>query len=67
MTNNMVKNKDILMLWGFILFSLGALGLIQIGILEGLSEMIIYAILCLFIGIFILLAIVIMDKIKSKK
>ncbi|MFX1556463.1 MAG: hypothetical protein ACFFC9_04350 [Promethearchaeota archaeon] len=67
MSMDIVKNQDVLMLWGFIFFTLGALGLIQIGILEGVSELIIYAVLLLFIGIIILLALVLIDKKKSNK
>jgi len=65
MATDKVKNQNVLMLWGFILFALGALGLIQIGILEGVSELIIYATLFLFIGLFILIVLVIMDKKKT--
>lgn len=67
MSMDTIKNQDVLMLWGFIFFTLGALGLIQIGILEGVSELIIYAVLLLFIGIIILLALVLIDKKKSNK
>lgn len=67
MSMDIVKNQDVLLLWGFIFFTLGAIGLIQIGILEGVSELIIYAILLLFIGIIILLALVLMDKKKLNK
>jgi len=67
MVNIMKKNEDVLMLWGFLLLFLGLMGVVWIGILEGVSELIIYAILLVILGFFILLFTAIMDKIKSKK
>ncbi|MFX0176535.1 MAG: hypothetical protein ACFE85_09930 [Candidatus Hodarchaeota archaeon] len=66
MTYKMRKSEEILMLWGFLLLFLGIMGVVWMGILEGVSEIIIYAILLVIIGLFILIVLVIVDKKKSK-
>ncbi|MFX0057478.1 MAG: hypothetical protein ACFE8J_04185 [Candidatus Heimdallarchaeota archaeon] len=65
MTYKMRKSEEILMLWGFLLLFLGIMGVVWMGILEGVSEIIIYAILLVIIGLFILIVLVIVDKKKS--
>jgi len=62
-----IKFEEMLILWGFIFFVLGALGVIQIGLLEGLSELILLSLFLLILGILILLVVVIVDKVKAKK
>lgn len=64
MTNDWkISNGQIVMLFGFLFFSLGTLGIIQIGILEGLSEVIPISLVILLAGI-VLLLIIPLRKIK---
>jgi len=60
-----VKNVDLFMMWGFTFFVLGALGVIQMGFLEGHSNYILSGLLLILIGIVILASIAIIDKFKS--
>lgn len=64
MTNNWkLSNGQIILLFGFLFFSLGTLGIIQIGILDGLSEVIPISLVILLLGIALLL-ILLLGKIK---
>ena len=63
--NEQMSNLNFIMLWGFILFVLGAIGAIQIGILEGLIVIIISGGLLMIIGVMFLCYIAIIDKLKS--
>lgn len=65
MTNDWkISNGQIILLFGFLFFSLGTLGFIQIGILEGLSEILPISLGILLAGITLLL-ILLLSKIKS--
>ena len=63
--NEQMSNLNFIMLWGFILFVLGAIGAIQIGILEGLIVIIISGGLLMIIGVMFLCYLAIIDKLKS--
>jgi hypothetical protein len=64
MTNDWkISSGQMLMLFGFLFFSLGTLGIIQIGILEGLSEVIPISLVILLVGI-VLLLIILLRKIR---
>ena len=63
--NEQMSNLNFIMLWGFILFVLGAIGAIQIGILEGLIVIIIFGGLLMIIGVMFLCYLAIIDKLKS--
>lgn len=63
--NEKMSNLDLIMLWGFILFVLGAIGAINIGILEGITIFIIFGGLIMIIGVIFLCYIAITDKLKS--
>lgn len=45
-----ISNQQILLLFGFIFFALGLLGIIQIGLLEGLIEIIPLSLIILLVG-----------------
>jgi hypothetical protein len=60
-----VKNVDLFMMWGFIFFVLGALGVIQMGFLEGHSNYVLSGLLLILIGIVILVSTAVIDKFKS--
>ena len=64
-TNKKMKLDDFIMFWGFIIFIFGAIGIVLIGILEGLSSFIFISILIFLIGLLILMLIAFYDK-KSK-
>ena len=64
MTNDWkISSGQMLMLFGFLFFSLGTLGIIQIGILDGLYEVIPISLVILLIGI-VLLLIILLRKLK---
>jgi len=63
--NKRMSNNDFLMLWGFILFVLGAIGAIQIGILEGINAFLIFGGLIMITGVILLCSIAIKDKLNS--
>ena len=67
MENNYKKMRleDFIMFWGFIIFIFGAIGIVLIGILDGINIFIIYGCVVLIIGIITLLYIAIADKIKG--
>ena len=44
-----VKNVDLFMMWGFTFFVLGALGVIQMGFLEGRSNYVLSGLLLILI------------------
>lgn len=46
-----ISNQQILLLLGFLFFSLGLLGIIQVGLLEGLIEIIPLSLIILIVGI----------------
>jgi len=60
-----IKSIDIFMMWGFIFFVLGALGVIQMGFLEGHSGYVLSGLLLILIGIIILVSVAIVDIFKS--
>jgi hypothetical protein len=60
--NSKVKLHDFLMYWGFILLIFGLLGIIQIGLMDGLSGFIPVGLTLAVIGILILCFVVIIDK-----
>lgn len=64
---NKVKFEEMLILWGCIIFVLGALGAIQIGLLEGLSDLILPSLFLLILGILILFVVIVFDNVKAKK
>jgi len=64
MTNDWkISNGQIILLFGFLFFALGTLGVIQIGILEGISEIIPISLGILLAGIALIL-ILLLSKIK---
>ena len=64
---NKIKFEEMLVLWGFIIFVLGALGIIQIGLLEGLSDLIPLSLFLLILGVLILFFVIVFDNVKAKK
>ena len=63
--NKKMNNENLIMLWGFIFFIVGALGMVQIGLLEGLDDFQIIGAIPFIIGIIILLCMAFIDKKKS--
>ncbi|TFG16637.1 MAG: hypothetical protein EU531_05785 [Promethearchaeota archaeon] len=59
-----ISHKQIVLLFGFLFFSLGLLGIVQIGLLEGVMETIPYSLMILSIGI-ILLIILFIKKLEK--
>jgi len=57
-----ISYEQMLLLFGFLLFVLGTLGLIQIGILEGLTELIPSSLFILLMGISVLLLLLLINK-----
>lgn len=53
---------DFILLWGFILFNLGILGLLQIAILEGLPVFFLISGITCISGIIILIALLMLNK-----
>ena len=53
---------DFILLWGFILFNLGILGLLQIAILEGLPVFFLIGGITCISGIIILIALIMLNK-----
>ena len=60
--NEKMSNQNLIMLWGFIFFIVGALGIVQIGLLEGLDDFLIIGSITFLVGIVILASIAIIDK-----
>ena len=54
-----ISYRQIALLFGFAFFSLGILGTIQIGLLEGLLEVIPYSLIILLLGIIIIIGVLI--------
>jgi hypothetical protein len=54
-----ISYRQITLVFGFLFFSLGLLGIIQIGLLEGVLEIIPYALIILILGIIFLIGILI--------
>jgi hypothetical protein len=54
-----ISTRQIILLFGFLFFSLGLLGIIQIGLLESLLGIVPYSLIILFIGITLLLIVII--------
>jgi len=65
--NKKMKLEDFIMLWGFMIFIFGAIGMVQIGILDGLSGFIFIGLLIFLIGLSILILIAIYDKMGKNK
>lgn len=64
--NEKMSNEDLIMFWGFIFLIMGAIGVVNIGFLEGLNNILIVGIIILIIGIAILVSIAFISKRKSK-
>ncbi|MFX1566915.1 MAG: hypothetical protein ACFFCV_00950 [Promethearchaeota archaeon] len=64
--NEKMSNENLIILWGFILTIIGGLGMVQIGLLEGLDDFLIIGSIPFIIGIIILVCIAIIDKKKNK-
>jgi hypothetical protein len=54
-----ISTRQLILLFGFLFFSLGLLGIIQIGLLESLLGVVPYSLIILFIGITLLLIVII--------
>ena len=63
--NSKVKLHDFLLLWGFIILIFGFLGIVQLGLMDGLTEFIPIGLILLIIGILILCFITVIDKRKK--
>jgi len=63
--NEKMSNENLIMLWGFIFLIMGALGMVQIGLLDGLDDFLIIGSIPFIIGIIILVSIVFIDKKKN--
>ncbi|MFX0156168.1 MAG: hypothetical protein ACFE9Q_16730 [Candidatus Hodarchaeota archaeon] len=59
-----MNNENLIMLWGFIFFFLGAFSIVQIGLFEGLDDFLIIGTVSFLIGIIILIYIAFIDKKK---
>ncbi len=66
LNEGMMKMWDILMLWGVILTMMGILGIIQMGLLEKLSDFIIYGLIFVVAGIILLVGLSLAEKSKAK-
>ena len=63
MTDNWkISNEQMILLFGFLFFALGLLGFIQIGILEGLSEIIPITLGIMLVGILLLALFLLKNK-----
>lgn len=60
------SNENILVLWGFIFIVMGILGVLQMGLLEGLSNFFAFGSILLIIGFILLFIVILFDKSKSK-
>lgn len=58
--------EHILVLWGFIFIVIGILGVLQMGLLEGLSNFFAFGSILLVIGFILLFVVILLDKSKSK-
>jgi len=63
--NEKMSNENLIMLWGFIFLIMGALGMVQIGLLDGLDDFLIIGSIPFIIGIIILVSIAFIDKKKN--
>ena len=63
--NERISGEQMILLFGFLFFVLGTLGVIQIGILEGLVEIISISLVLLLIGIGMLVFLIIKERISS--
>jgi len=54
-----ISYSQIALLFGFVFFSLGILGIIQIGLLDGLLEVIPYSLIILLLGIVFIIGVLI--------
>jgi len=57
-----VQNESLAIFWGFIIIILGAIGIIQIGLLDSLTQFIIYGVILFSLGIIIFCFVIIFDK-----
>lgn len=64
--NKKMSNENLIMLWGFIFLIMGALGIVQIGLLDGLDDFLIIGLIPFMIGIIILVSMAFIDKKKNK-
>ena len=64
--NEKMSNDNLIMLWGFIFFIIGALSIVQIGLLEGLNDFLIIGLITFLIGIILLVFTAFIDKKKNK-
>ena len=64
-SNEKMSIEELVMFWGFIFLIMGAIGIVNIGLLEGLNNILIIGIIILIVGIVILLGIALLDKRKS--
>ncbi|MFW9902227.1 MAG: hypothetical protein ACFFDY_13255 [Candidatus Thorarchaeota archaeon] len=64
--NEKMSNENLIMLWGFIFLIMGALGMVQIGLLDGLNDFLIIGSIPFIIGIIILVSIAFIDKKKNQ-
>ena len=58
--------ENLVFLWGFIFIVMGILGVMQMGILEGLSDFIAFGSILMIIGFILLIVVIFLDKSKSK-
>ena len=62
-----IKIGDSLMLWGVILTMMGILGIIQMGVMEGLPGFILYGSILVLLGLILLVVISITDGSRKKR
>ena len=62
-----IKIGDSLMLWGVILTMMGILGIIQMGVMEGLPGFILYGSILVLLGLILLVAISIADGSRNRR
>ena len=62
-----ISNEQMILLFGFLFFALGLLGFIQIGILEGLSEIIPITLGIMLVGILLLALFLLKNKQNKTK
>jgi hypothetical protein len=61
-----MSSENIIMLWGFIFFFLGAFSIVQIGLFEGLDVFFIIGMFSFLIGLITLVCLAFMDKKRIK-
>ena len=65
--NGKIKTGDSLMLWGVILTMMGILGIIQMGVMEGLPGFILYGSILVLLGLILLVVISITDCSRNRR